>query len=117
MRKIKLLLAVFTLTAAGLASASSTCTVSQQCPGGGSVQCTGPAGTCTTGSNYVQCNGVKNFCPPPPSSCSAFVQCAYGGFISCNGQGYCEEGADYVYCQGAGTLTCDECIPHIICSI
>jgi hypothetical protein len=115
MRKIKLLVTLaVVLTAAGLADASGTCTVSQQCPSGGSVQCMGPAGTCTTGSNYVQCNGVRTYCPTP---CSAFVQCAYGGFISCNSQWYCEEGSDYVYCQGAGTLTCDECVPRIICSI
>ena len=123
MRKIRPALLLFvlsvTLTATGWvdASASSTCTVSQQCPGWPPVSCTGPSGTCTTGSNYVECNGSRKTCPW--WTCPVTVQCAYGGFIECNTtatHGYCEAGTDYVYCDGVGTLTCDECYPRFYCT-
>lgn len=92
-----------------------TCTISQQCAAGRTISCTGQAGTCTSGSNYVQCNGINTYCPYPP--CSAHIQCPYGGFISCyTDSGDCEEGYDYVTCTPHGTFTCDECYPGISCS-
>lgn len=100
-------------------SDASTCYISQQCPGGGQVSCSGPAGTCSSGSNWVECDGDRHVCSPP---CEAQITCAYGGMISCDSSQtpsyhYCEEGSDYVYCEGAGTLTCDQCSPAIWCHI
>lgn len=94
---------------------AATCTISQQCSDGSTVSCSGANGTCTSGSNWVQCDGTRHTCPS--TSCEAQVTCAYGGLISCTSNTYCEEGTDYVYCDGAGTLTCDQCFPAIWCSI
>ena len=96
-------------------SEASTCQISQQCWDGSTVSCSGPAGTCTSGSTWVSCNGTQYNCPS--TSCSARVRCALGSTIACTGTYYCEEGSDYVYCQGTGTLTCDECYPRRYCSI
>lgn len=106
-------------------SPASTCYISQQCSSGGSVSCSGPAGTCTSGSTWVECNGNRYNCPncePYCSPCDAQVNCSYGGIISCDSSQtplyhYCEEGSDFVYCEGAGTLTCDACYPAIWCHI
>ena len=118
MRKSCVFLAfVVTLTAAFWASSSSAevlaaagnCTVSMSCPQGGTVSCSGT--TCKTGLDYVECDNRRKYCP-----CSASVQCAYGGIIECSSQRYCEEGTDYVYCDGVGTLTCEDCDPWFYCS-
>jgi hypothetical protein len=99
----------------GLCKAGATCTLSQQCPNGGSISCTGPTGTCTSNSDSITCNGTIYKCPTP---CSASLQCSYGGFIECwTPNGSCEAGADYVTCTGTGTLTCDACYPAIQCQI
>ena len=76
---------------AGLKEAWADCNLSQQCPGGGSISCTGPSGTCTSGSDYIMCNGSYHRCPTP---CEASISCAYGGFLSCSTpNGSCEEGS------------------------
>lgn len=100
-------------------SAASGCSISQQCSGGGQVACSGPPGTCSSGSNWVECDGDRYVCLPP---CEAQITCAYGGVISCDSSQtpnyhYCEEGSDYVYCEGVGTLTCDDCYPYFWCHI
>lgn len=119
MRRPCIFLAVVTLTAAFWASSPSAkvlsaaghCTVSLPCPNGGTVSCSGT--TCKSGSGYVDCDNSRKYCP---EGCPAWIQCAYGGILECDSQRYCEEGTDYVYCDGVGTLTCEECAPSPYCS-
>lgn len=96
-------------------SEASVCTISQDCWDGSTVSCSGSPGTCTSGSTWVECDGTRHSCPS--SACDAQITCSYGGIISCTGNYYCEEGSDYVYCQGTGTLNCDDCFPAIWCWI
>jgi hypothetical protein len=121
MRKPSVFLAlVVTLTAAFWASspgakvlaAAGTCTVSMLCPRGGTVSCSGT--TCRTGLEYVECDNRRTYCYP--EGCPARIQCAYGGIIECDSQRYCEQGTDYVYCDGVGTITCSNCDPSPYCS-
>lgn len=70
-----------------------------QCPGGGSVSCTGHS-YCTSGTGWVECDGVRKYCGPPPcfkvcmdgyTSCySDSGNCGGNGIhsISCDGQVY-----------------------------
>lgn len=98
------------------AAEASTCTISQQCPNGTTVRCSGPAGTCSSGSNYVQCNGQRTYCT---QSCSASYQCAYGGFISCysnTGGCFTDTFSETVYC-GSNSLSCADCYPAFFCDI
>ena len=96
------------------AAEASTCTISQQCSNGSTVSCSGPAGTCTSGYNYVQCNGARSSCP---TACGISYQCAYGGFLSCysaTGACYAQEFETFV-CDDR-VMSCDQCYPQSFCS-
>ena len=71
----------------------------------------------TTVSEASTCNISQQCWDGSTVSCSAQTRCALGSTIACTGTSYCVEGSDYVYCQGTGTLTCDECYPRRYCSI
>ena len=95
---------------------ASTCSISQQCPNGTTVSCTGSAGTCTSGSNYVQCNGNRTYCT---QSCSASYRCSYGGWIACsslNGGCSVDAPAQTIYC-GSNSLSCADCYPAAFCDV
>lgn len=94
---------------------ASTCTISQQCSSGSTISCSGPAGTCSSGSNYVSCNGTVKNCPPPP--CGISYMCEYGGTLTC----YSQTGRCYtlefetVGCDDR-FMSCAECYPNFYCS-
>jgi hypothetical protein len=106
------------------------CSAQQQCPGGTTISCSSSGTSCQAGQDsgglYVQCNGVKNYCPScpggcnsPPNSCYNSAgncvngQCSYtpkAAGTSCNDGSYCTSGD---VCDGAGycvgTYTCSMC--------
>jgi hypothetical protein len=96
---------------------AGTCNVSQQCSNGSTVSCSGQSGTCTTGSNYVECSGTRKYCPSQPQPCGISYECEYGGTLTC----YSEEGRCYTYefetfgCDDA-VMSCAECYPRFFCS-
>ncbi len=95
---------------------ASTCTISQQCQNGTTVSCSGPAGTCSSGSNYVQCNGQRTYCT---QSCSASYRCSYGGWIACSSlTGGCSvDSANQAVSCGSKYLACSDCYPAAFCDV
>ena len=99
------------------AAEASTCQVSQRCSNGTTISCSGSSGTCTTGSNYVQCNGTRTYCPWQPQPCGISYMCEYGGTITC----YSEAGRCFTYefetfgCDD-WVMSCAECYPRFFCS-
>lgn len=55
------------------------CTAELECGGGYVARCTG-ANTCTVGSTYVECDGVRTYC-----SCTVQTTCCDGKVIGCSG--------------------------------
>lgn len=84
-------------------SAPGDCSVSLECPDGTILQCDGTNYSCTTGSNYVECNGQRTYCPS--QQCTARVFCREAGcdVICSSSNGDCHEGPDYVRCDGQTT--------------
>jgi len=87
-------------------SAPSGCTATKNDCGQGCppLTCTG-ANTCTVGSNYVECDGVRSYCPTH-CGCDAIALCGPGpgGSIYCQGYSYCNSvDGCWVTCDGQTT--------------
>lgn len=74
----------------------SGCFADLNCPSGAYIHCSsGSPGTCTAGSNFVECNGVRTYCP----ACSVWKECCDGSIVSCQGN-TCTETFKGVRCDG-----------------
>jgi hypothetical protein len=84
-----------------------TCTVTNDCgPYSPSVTCSG--GTCSSGADYVECDGVRKNCAP----CHVSTRCSNGSTFSCTGTSTtdCEvEPQCFVICNGHFFGTCPIC--------
>lgn len=95
----------------------ATCSVSQQCPNGSTVSCSGPTGTCTTGSNYVQCNGNRTYCASQPQPCGISYTCEYGGELICSSStGRCYTFENETFGCDDKVMSCAECYPRFFCN-
>jgi hypothetical protein len=76
---------------------ASHCNVSYtQCSSGGSISCTGHS-YCTSGTGWVECDGVRTYCPP--SSC--FNTCMDGVTFCYSETGDCGgSGLNWISCDG-----------------
>lgn len=71
-------------------SIDSSCEVIRNCDYGPPIECTSPGGSCSSGpENYgwVECDGNREYCPPP---------CTY---VSGNGICECPEDPDCIVCS------------------
>lgn len=66
------------------------------CP---TISCEGTY-SCLVGSNYVECDGTRTYCPLSCGGCSATVTCDNGQILRCSGDDYCHE-------QDRCSVTCD----------
>lgn len=70
------------------------------------ISCNSPnPGTCSVGSNYVECNGNRTYCP----NCSAQLTCCDGQRIFCFGYDSCSETSSSVICDGQPGGFCLDC--------
>lgn len=114
MKRIALILccafvAVLGTTTAGFAG---TCSAWQDCSDGSTVDCSGTS-SCIVGSDYVECDGVRNscsdicdaslICPSPPFSQAWYIECTANSSTDT-----CTEGTDYVRC-GTEYVYCEDC--------
>ncbi|HXO21142.1 MAG TPA: hypothetical protein VOA87_14605 [Thermoanaerobaculia bacterium] len=78
----------------------SSCMVTLNCSGisgfSGTypLSCSSASGNCVVGSNYVQCDGVRQNCPVCYKSCLCHETDCFG-FSSCSGPGY-----NFIICDG-----------------
>ena len=95
-----------------------SCNVSQNCSNGSTISCSGQSGTCTTGSNYVECGGTRTYCPWQSQACGLQYTCAYGGTLICSSQqGRCFTFPEFeaIGCDDK-VMSCEECYPQFWCS-
>jgi len=105
--------AIFSPADPGAAPAGATwkasCTVSNDCgPYSATVSCTSASGNCTSGVDYVECDGVRKTCAP----CHVSTTCGNGRTFSCTGTTIdnCElEPRCFVICNGHFFGTCPVC--------
>lgn len=119
MRKTPLVCVVLALLALAVSPAAFawTCNVSQQCSGGSTISCSGQSGTCTTGSNYVECGGSRTYCPSQPQPCGISYQCAYGGTVTCYSEaGRCFALEFETFVCDEDVMSCADCYPNFFCS-
>jgi hypothetical protein len=87
----------------------TTCTVSNDCgPYSATISCMSSAGNCSSGYDYVICDGVRKNCAP----CHVFTSCGNGTSFSCTGTTIdnCElEPHCFVICNGVFHGTCPLC--------
>lgn len=62
----------------------SACTVSNDCGAAPTVSCSSAAGDCHSGTNYVECDGVRTYCQAE-TTCTISTSCPNGGGVSCTG--------------------------------
>jgi len=94
------LLAVLVLTACGTgeapgaedsvlesSEAALACQVTQQCSNATTLSCSSASGVCTSGTEsggWVQCDGVRKYCPVPCTcGSSQFIEYGYGTGFNC----------------------------------
>ena len=82
------------------------CFANLTCPSGAYIYCSsGVPGTCTVGSNYVECNGQRTYCP----ACAIEKECCDGSWVYCEGN-TCSYLFRGVRCDGISYL-CPRCPP------
>ncbi|HEX4966710.1 MAG TPA: hypothetical protein VF173_38220, partial [Thermoanaerobaculia bacterium] len=60
----------------------ASCTVTNDCgPNSPTISCTSASGNCTSGADFVQCDGVRKNCAP----CHVSTNCSNGRTFSCTG--------------------------------
>lgn len=61
----------------GQIESALTCNVTNDCADGSVIQCSSASGTCDSGpdnNGWVECDGVRTFCPPPAPVCTCGTQ-------------------------------------------
>lgn len=88
---------------------AASCTVTNNCgPYSPSVSCTSASGNCTSGYDWVECDGVRTNCQP----CHVSTRCSTGQTFSCTGTTIdnCEvEPKCFVFCNGLFYGSCPIC--------
>ncbi|HEV8578814.1 MAG TPA: hypothetical protein VGX68_06980 [Thermoanaerobaculia bacterium] len=86
-----------------------TCTVSNDCgPFSATISCSSSSGNCSSGFDFVVCNGVRKNCAP----CKVSTNCSNGQIFSCTGTNTtdCElEPHCFVVCSGVFHGSCSVC--------
>jgi hypothetical protein len=63
--------------------ANGTCYVSNDCGAAPTISCSSPNGNCTSGFDWVECDGVRTNCAT--DVCTISTSCPSGGGVSCTG--------------------------------
>ena len=80
-----------------VAQTKDGCFADLTCPNGTYISCSsGTPGTCTAGSNFVECNGVRTNCP---TGCAIERECCDGSWVYCQGNS-CNYTPRGVNCDG-----------------
>ena len=86
-----------------------SCTVSNDCgPHSPTISCSSPTGNCSSGFDFVVCDGVRRNCAP----CRVSTTCSNGQILSCTGTNTtnCEvEPHCFVACNGTLRGPCPVC--------
>ena len=87
----------------------ASCTVSNNCgPHSPTISCSSSSGNCSSGFDFVVCDGVRKNCAP----CKVSTTCSTGGGFSCTGTSTtdCEvEPHCFVMCNGRFFGACPVC--------